>query len=542
MMVQAILAQDEQSFWERLDFIAAYKPLFNNLKKDIEEAKKKVQSSKDQPLDEKSEKLLEVLAFFDGIELYLVPTQHIDLFDDIISQEDINKIYPFISSKKLKDTKLTHLLNKPYAFDKQNLKNYLNNLANVFDDTNTSLPMIVRNVNHSICLKYHKKNRTWLCVDINVLGLENNSYFHNLTIEELADSIFTSFVPEKYPHVVINMEILTNKENPTLQSALEDLHAQHPITFKQAKIHDHLDTGLLFLACRHDHLDVIKDLLKQPTVSVNTKTLRGETPLLIACAKGHLEVVQELLKHPEIAVNESNLKKQTPLSFACAKKYTLVVQALLEHKLIDVNQVVGDQNKKSPLYIACEYGYYDIVQKLVEREDILVDQGNSGDITPLCAASYLGLVDIVWALLPKSNINQPSNAGNGPLHYACALPSSEVNQHIIHLLLEHGASLTAKNNNEETAIDVALASENSVAIYMLLEFTLDNGLDPDQVMSPDTFEDLEPWIAENLPVFINYMREVKQQSRASEISFFNHIAVDSEPSDTIYDYNPLKKI
>lgn len=544
MLVQAIIAEDEQSFWERLDFIASYKPLFNNLKEDIEEAKRKVQSSKDQPLDAKSEKLLGVLAFFDGIELYLAPNNHIDLFDEIISQEDINEIYSFISSEKLKDTKLTHLLNKPYAFDKQNLKNYLNNLANILDDTNTSPPILLRNIDHSICLKYNKTNKTWFYVDINNFELENTPYVHNLSNDELADSIFKSFVPQEYPHVVMNMEILTNKPDPTLQSALEVLHAQHPITAEQAKMHDHLDTGLLFFACRHGHLDVVKDLLKQPTVLVNTKTQKEETPLLIACAKGYLEIVQELLKHPDIAVNESNLKKQTPLSFACAKNHPEITQALLGHELIDVNQVTGDQDK-SPLYVACEYGCYGCVLKLLERGDILADQGNTEGITPLCVASSLGFVNIVWALLPKSNINQPSDEGNTPLHYACAASSSKENQHIIELLLEHGANLTTKNQDGETAMDLALGSNNNVAIYLLLKFTLENRLAPDLVISPETFEDIEPWIEENLPdfidYFIGYMNEATQQPRVSELSFFNHTTVDSEINDNTYDYNNMKK-
>ncbi|MDR3503365.1 MAG: ankyrin repeat domain-containing protein [Legionella sp.] len=578
MMAQAILAEDEQSFFERLDLIASYKPLFNKLKEDIEEAKKKVQSSRDQPLDEKSEKLLEILALFDGIELYLAPNQHVDLFDNDHSQEDLNAIYPFISSKKLTDTKLTHLLNKPYAFDKQNLKDYLNDLAKIFNDTNTSPPIMLRNINHSICLKYNKTNGNWLYVDINDYEqyLEDSSYFRNLSREELADSIFKSFVPNECPHVVMNMEILTTQVNHVLQSALENLHAQHPITSEQAKIHDHLNTGLLFFACRHGHLDVVKDILKYPDALVNATSPNNETPLLIACAKGYLEIVQELLKHPDTAVNESNVKKQTPLLFACVKKYTGIVRALLErtdtlvnestekgeaplhlacqnedsdtvqvlldHKLINVNQVVNDQNKKNPVYIACEYGCHDIVQKLIEREDILIDQGDAQGITPLCVASSLGYVDIVRTLVPKANINQPSDAGNTPLHYACASPNLEENQHIIQLLLDHGASLTDQNQDEETALDVACASSNSVAIYMLLKFTLENRLDPDKVMSLDTFEDIEDWITQNLPAFITYMRQVKQQPRVSDLSFFNHTAEESEViNDTTYDNNNMEK-
>ncbi|USQ13320.1 ankyrin repeat domain-containing protein [Legionella lytica] len=572
MLIQAILAEDEQNFFKRLDFIASYNPDFHKLKEDLEKAKEKIQSTQDQPVDEESEKLLEILAFFDGLELYLVPAYHPEFFEQAASQEDIDTIYSLIRPERLKDTELTHLLNKPYACDKQNLKNYLNDLADIFNNMNTSPPILLRNIDHSICLKYNQKNSSWLYVDINDFerDLKNAAYFRNLSSEELSENIFKSFAPEQYPHVVINVEILANKANLILKSALEDWHAKHPITTEQAKMLDHFNTGLLFLACRHGHLNVVQDLLKHPDAMINTKTPKEETPLLIACAKGHLEIVRKLLAHPQTEVNASNLKKQTPLSFACAKKYTGIiqavlkhpqtlvneannegeaplhracqhndsdtVQALLDHKLIDVNLAVADQGKKTPLYIACGYGHQEIVQKLIDRDDILVDQGEAEGITPLCAASSLGFVEIACILLKKANVNQPSNAGNTPLHYACAsLPNSEENKQVIQLLLEHGANLTAQNHTEETAIDVALDMENTTALYILLQFTKEKGLAPGKVMSTDTFEALEDWIQENIPDFINYMRHFNQQEKVSELSFFNH-AVDTEVVyDTAYD-------
>lgn len=73
------------------------------------------------------------------------------------------------------------------------------------------------------------------------------------------------------------------------------------------------------------------------------------------------------------------------------------------------------------------YGYYNIVRKLVDHKDILVDQGNAKGVTPLCAASSLGLIDIVWTLLQKADINRASLAGNPPLHHACVSPASAHN-------------------------------------------------------------------------------------------------------------------
>ncbi|MFJ1268258.1 ankyrin repeat domain-containing protein [Legionella lytica] len=525
MAIQALLAVDEKSFFKRLDFIASYRSNFARLKEEIEEAKKKALSTIP-PIEEATQKLLDILAFFDGIELYLVPQKHADLFDGVISQEDITTIYPLISSEKLKGTKLTHLFNRPFAFDKTNLKDYLNELANIFDDTTMFPPILLRNIDHSICLKYDKSD-TWLYIDINDFGQqENTTYFRNLNREELADNIFKSFGPAPYPHVVMNVEVLTTKENYLLQSALEHLHAQHPITAEQAKMHDHLHTGLLFLACRHGNLGVVQELFQQPDALINTKTPNGETPLLIACAKGYLEIAQTLIAHRNTLVNESNLKKQSPLSFACAKKYTKIAQALLERRdtLVNEPNVIGE----TPLYIACEYECHDIVLLLIAREDILVDQGNMDGVTPLCLISFVGRVDIAETLLQKANINHPSYSGNTPFHYACASPDSPENPLMIQLLLNRGASLTMQNEEEQTALDIAFEWNNEIAISMLLEFTLENGLAPDKVMSLDTFETRAPWLAENYPAFTGRMSQVKPQLKGRELSFFNHTPVGSE--------------
>src|SRR6516225_7187616 len=76
MYGHSVFAQDEASFYKRLHFIATYKNNFPQLIEEIGKAQKKTANS----LNEKDMQLLDILAFFDGIELYLSPLTHKDYF------------------------------------------------------------------------------------------------------------------------------------------------------------------------------------------------------------------------------------------------------------------------------------------------------------------------------------------------------------------------------------------------------------------------------------------------------------------------------
>ena len=61
-------------------------------------------------------------------------------------------------------------------------------------------------------------------------------------------------------------------------------------------------------------------------------------------------------------------------------------------------------------------------------------------------------------------INVTDVGNNTPLHKACERNST---LKVVKLLLECGASLTAKNNNGETALDMAIKNDkNSIAAYL----------------------------------------------------------------------------
>ncbi|WP_298625601.1 hypothetical protein [uncultured Legionella sp.] len=182
MLMQAILAQEEEQFWQRLKLIEYYKTDFTSLIRVMEEVKLKAKTKK---LDEQDIEFLELLAFYEGIELYLQPHNHQDVFDKRpVSQSYLNDIYALTHSRKQEHTNLRILLNKAYAFSHSRLINYLNDLETVLIDY-PNLPILIENSYHRILLKYNKNHakKNWMFVDTNDFEAypKLSSYYRELT-------------------------------------------------------------------------------------------------------------------------------------------------------------------------------------------------------------------------------------------------------------------------------------------------------------------------------------------------------------------------
>jgi len=90
-----------------------------------------------------------------------------------------------------------------------------------------------------------------------------------------------------------------------------------------------------------------------------------------------------------------------------------------------------------------------------------------GGRTLLHAFAHQGdLVGTNWLVDQGAKINVRDQGSNTPLHKACERNSTLT---VVKLLLERGASLTATNNNGETALDVAIKNDKrSIAAHLRL--------------------------------------------------------------------------
>jgi ankyrin repeat protein len=119
----------------------------------------------------------------------------------------------------------------------------------------------------------------------------------------------------------------------------------------------------LLIAAQEGSLKVARFLLKQPTVKVEARNNKDESPLMMAALKGHLELARALIAHRA----EVNKTGWTPLHYASANSEpgsSAMIALLLEHHAyIDAES----PNRTTPLMMAARYGHADAVQLLLEE-------------------------------------------------------------------------------------------------------------------------------------------------------------------------------
>ena len=160
--------------------------------------------------------------------------------------------------------------------------------------------------------------------------------------------------------------------------------------------------------------------------SPDSKATNGKTPLFYACCKGvgaieggQEEVVKLLLSQKGVDVNSVDESGSTPLSMAAWYGREAIATSLLDHQDIQIN--VRNRLGQTPLMIALETGHSRTAQVLLERYDVeqlAVAAGEGSHILEL--ASTKGNNTIVRLLLQKHNIE---------VNYAAYLQSKHLDHH-----------------------------------------------------------------------------------------------------------------
>ncbi|XP_004689926.1 PREDICTED: ankyrin repeat and SOCS box protein 11 isoform X2 [Condylura cristata] len=184
-----------------------------------------------------------------------------------------------------------------------------------------------------------------------------------------------------------------------------------------------LKTLIAQVTCLGGHVACAKALLENGA-HVNGVTVHGATPLFNACRSGSAACVNLLLGFGAKAQPQAHLN--SPIHEAVKRGHRECMEILLANN-VNIDQEVPQLG--TPLYVACTYQRVDCVKKLLEL-GASVDQGQ-------------------WL--------------DTPLHAAARQSSVEV----IHLLADYGASLTCRNAQGKSALEVA-APKSSVEQALLL--------------------------------------------------------------------------
>lgn len=467
MWLQAVLAGEENTFFERLCLIAKYKLDFKKLKKDIDKARQRIKKKK--ILDEDTRKLLEIPALYEGISLYMNPHILEEFFNKTdLLQDNFDVIYPMAKSKALEKDELVMLMEKIYASDETGLTDYFIELKKVLQQTALELPILIESNAHSTVVRYDQLKDRWHFIDTNFLQTYPlDVYFQELDERGLVNRLLRSFNPSKRKELAFTTKIFSSKQqlkesykgSTSIENDLLTFDLNHPITSKEASIHNTTGVGALYLATRFNQPKTVQSILNIEGLKLNEPGMQKKTPLGIASTGGFKEIIELLIRHP------------------------------------NTNLDIADEENTTPFFGICQWGYDDIAKALLETG--------------------------------KININTKCLFGASYLQGACISPYTTMNEPLFQLLLDHGANLTYLNNSNETALDIALRRKNKAAILTLLKFIQTKQINPYSIISSFSLNELIDQTRSDFPQFTNYLNSyAKKENRlASEIKYkLNNLA------------------
>lgn len=85
----------------------------------------------------------------------------------------------------------------------------------------------------------------------------------------------------------------------------------------------------LMLAIATNSLDIVTEILSDPTLDVNLPDSRGHSPLVIACAYGRLEISRALVNRKADVSFQVPTTRTTPLQLAASNGFVDLVEFLI---------------------------------------------------------------------------------------------------------------------------------------------------------------------------------------------------------------------
>ena len=229
------------------------------------------------------------------------------------------------------------------------------------------------------------------------------------------------------------------------------------------------------IAARTGNVTIVKELLKLG-IDVNTLDNNHQSPLHIASKNGHLGLVKELLKSGA-NVDEEQFEFRTPIILASMKGHAEIVTELLKN---GADTYCYDSSGQVAIHLAAENGHLEVVKVLLWNNDLDVKCLDNENIEPLQLASKNGHIEIVQELLLKgADIHHKDVYKQSAVHYVCGkeTPSDQLAQQkytdTLRTLVEFGADINLKNENEATPLHKATEIENVALVTELLNLGAD---------------------------------------------------------------------
>lgn len=233
----------------------------------------------------------------------------------------------------------------------------------------------------------------------------------------------------------------------------------------------------LILAAKKNHIFILRYLLNQSGIDLNTSDIKGKTALHHAAELGCSEIAEILLNKGADVLCRMKEARYLPIHLAALNNHLGIIKILLHHHPHLLNQV--DKYSQTSLVWAAASGHLSVVEYLLQQKEVIIDQrasnflsGEWNDATALHYAAWKGHAEVVEALLTAGASAEPgciNFRGFQPIHFAVMSNKVEV---VEKFLVYSPALIHSSTRNGETPIMLAVKYGCDAIVEFLLTYQL----------------------------------------------------------------------
>ena len=254
-------------------------------------------------------------------------------------------------------------------------------------------------------------------------------------------------------------QLIVNKQNtlgwaPLLAAASRGHNEVVNILLKynaRVDVFDNEGRSPLHLAAEYGSMEVCQ-LLLEKNAFVNSKTKQGLTALHYASSKGNVDLIDYLVSKHGASIESLTIKKQTPMHLAALNGKLEVCQKLMDlEAMVDFN----DDLDQKPIHLAAQNDHTDVVKLFLDNRPSLVSATTKDGNTLAHIAGKKGSVDVLKAMfdIDKTLVTSAKNRfnDNSPLHLATEGGHLDA----VRLMLSNGVSPGDENKDGFTPVQLA---------------------------------------------------------------------------------------
>ena len=227
---------------------------------------------------------------------------------------------------------------------------------------------------------------------------------------------------------------------------------------------DDTNRTTLHLASTIGHQEIVKLLLEKRPYTV-AKDSNGQTALHLASLNGHSETVKlltDVILPP--GIDTTDTLGSTPLILASKNGHLAVVELLLD-KGANMDQTDDEEDGHTALYHATFNGHEKTAELIAYKAKGTAIQDISKVLLLSAQKGFYLVCEICIGRIPKEDVDSKDNNRHTALHYAAE--NGHVN--IVSLLVEHGARVNLKADEDSTLLALAVSAGRGLVVEPLLE-------------------------------------------------------------------------